>query len=116
MIGNLLQRISISFSSWKILGNNYQQLPTAVPIRLIPFWVRRTTLPANPLKVRKGDIVVVDVPDIGLIVKRINLENLELSGDNPRSESSMCHVPINLRFLVGRVIASFNFPFGFKFY
>ena len=69
--------------------------------------------------VHKGDIVVVDVPDIGLIVKRvkrINLENLDLSGDNPRSESSMCHVPINLRFLVGRVIASFNFPFGFKFY
>ena len=69
--------------------------------------------------VHKGDIVVVDVPDIGLIVKRvkrINLENLDLSGDNPRSESSMCHVPINLRFLVGRVIASFNFPFRFKFY
>ena len=64
--------------------------------------------------ITSGDLVVVSLQTIGLIVKRVkqvDLETIELVGDNPRLGSSACGPAIDKRFLLGKVIASLSKPF-----
>ena len=65
--------------------------------------------------ISSGDLVVVSLQAIGLIVKRVkkvDLETIELVGDNPRLGSSACGPAIDKRFLLGKVIASLSKPFS----
>jgi phage repressor protein C with HTH and peptisase S24 domain len=53
-----------------------------------------------------NDIVVLDLPELGLIVKRIKLKehnSVRVIGDNPLLESSACHQMHSLKNIVGKV-------------
>ena len=65
--------------------------------------------------ISSGDLVVVSLQTIGLIVKRVkqmDLETIELVGDNSRLGSSTCGPTIDKRFILGKVIAILSKPFS----
>ena len=70
-------------------------------------------------KIGKGDLVVVYFQAIGLIVKRVkqlDLETIELVGDNSRLGSSSCGVAIDKRVVIGKVIAGITVPLKLKWF
>ena len=61
-----------------------------------------------------GDIVVMNLPDYGQVVKRIHsisTDSIKLSGDNPRLTSSCCEQTQLKDHLIGKMIAKFSLPF-----
>ena len=89
----------------RVSGNS--MLPTIKP--------RDILLIREGSSISSGDLVVVSLQAIGLIVKRVkqvDLETIELVGDNPRLGSSTCGPAIDKRFILGRVIASLSKPFS----
>ena len=61
-----------------------------------------------------GDIVVMNLPDYGQVIKRIDslsTDSIKLSGDNPRLTSSCCERAQLKDCLIGKMIAKFSLPF-----
>ena len=61
-----------------------------------------------------GDIVVMNLPDYGQVIKRIDslsTDSIKLSGDNPRLASSCCERAQLKDCLIGKMIAKFSVPF-----
>ena len=61
-----------------------------------------------------GDIVVMNLPDYGQVIKRIDslsTDSIKLSGDNPRLTSSCCEQAQLKDCLTGKMIAKFSLPF-----
>ena len=69
--------------------------------------------------ISSGDLVVVSLQAIGLIVKRVKqveLETIELVGDNPRLGSSTCRPATDKCFILGKVITSLSKSFSLTFF
>tara|TARA_B100000900_G_scaffold262621_1_gene223847 strand:- start:157 stop:435 length:279 start_codon:yes stop_codon:yes gene_type:complete len=59
------------------------------------------------LKAKKNDLVVCEIEEIGLVLKRVKFINkfkMILIGDNPRQDSSICNIPLEPSLIVGKVI------------
>ena len=74
-------------------------------------FVRRT------FSLQAGDLVVVNHPSVGTVVKRIKSickDYLFLVGDNKRLNSSICDVPLPISLARGRVFAVYRFPLSVR--
>jgi len=67
---------------------------------------------------RIHDIVVSMLESNFFVVKRVQQidgDSLVLAGDNPRLNSSYCDNPMPITSWMGTVLASFRYPFKFRF-
>ena len=62
---------------------------------------------------RPGEVVVFNCKILGLVVKRISSntrEVVQLIGDNPRLDSSVCNKDLDIKGIRGKVIAIWRSP------
>ena len=62
---------------------------------------------ASFLKPQENDLVVCEIAQIGLVLKRIKFIDefkMVLTGDNPRQDSSICNIPLEPSLILGKVI------------
>ena len=63
---------------------------------------------------RPGEVVVFNCKILGLVVKRISSntrEVVQLRGDNPRLDSSVCNKDLDIKGILGKVIGIWRSPF-----
>ena len=66
---------------------------------------------------RPGEVVVFECKILGLVVKRISSNAkgvVQLRGDNPRLDSSVCNKDLDIRGILGKVIGIWRSPFRIK--
>ena len=94
----------MKFKLFRVTGNS--MLPSLKNKDLI---ITRQSSDLHP-----GDIVVMNLPDYGQVIKRIHsvsTDSIKLSGDNPRLTSSCCEQAQLKDYLIGKMIAKFSLPF-----
>ena len=60
--------------------------------------------------VKKGDVILIDIPKIGVVIKRIkSIENnmLKISGDNHEYTSNIYEDDFNLNLVKGKIVFKF---------
>ena len=68
-------------------------------------------LTTNLYSLKKGDVVVINADELGLVIKRIlstNKEKIYLIGDNRNTDSSVYGVGYSFSKVVGKVIFKFS--------
>ena len=66
---------------------------------------------------RPGEVVVFECKILGLVVKRISSNAkgvVQLRGDNPRLDSSVCNKDLDISGILGKVIGIWRSPFRIK--
>ena len=92
----------------RVTGNSMS--PILLPKDLIVISTKCTNF-------RPGEVVVFDCKILGLVVKRISSNAkgvVQLRGDNPRLDSSVCNKDLDIRGILGKVIGSWRSPFRIK--
>ncbi len=62
-------------------------------------------------EIRIEDPIVADIEDVGLVLKRVKYiddSKMILKGDNLRFDSSICNIPLDIDFVVGKVLLNIS--------